>query len=48
MGCTVKWNTAERSWDGPCHGSRFHYDGTVLQGPALEGLSPKASGSRSS
>ena len=48
MGCTVKWNTAERSWDCPCHGSRFHWDGTVLQGPALEGLSPKPSGSRSS
>ncbi len=47
MGCTVKWNTAEKSWDCPCHGSRFHYDGTVLQGPALEGLSPKGSGSRS-
>jgi glycine/D-amino acid oxidase-like deaminating enzyme/nitrite reductase/ring-hydroxylating ferredoxin subunit len=46
MGCTVKWNTAERSWDCPCHGSRFHYDGTVLQGPALKGLSPKTSGSR--
>jgi glycine/D-amino acid oxidase-like deaminating enzyme/nitrite reductase/ring-hydroxylating ferredoxin subunit len=48
LGCTVKWNTAERSWDCPCHGSRFHYDGTVLQGPAIEGLSQKASGSRSS
>ena len=47
MGCTVKWNTAERSWDCPCHGSRFHYDGTVLQGPALDGLSVKGSGSRS-
>ncbi|HEX8744084.1 MAG TPA: FAD-dependent oxidoreductase [Thermoleophilaceae bacterium] len=46
MGCTVKWNTAEKSWDCPCHGSRFHYDGAVLQGPALEGLSQKASGSR--
>jgi glycine/D-amino acid oxidase-like deaminating enzyme/nitrite reductase/ring-hydroxylating ferredoxin subunit len=46
MGCTVKWNTAEKSWDCPCHGSRFHYDGTVLQGPALDGLSRKASGSR--
>ncbi|MDQ3935183.1 MAG: FAD-dependent oxidoreductase [Actinomycetota bacterium] len=47
LGCTVKWNSAERSWDCPCHGSRFHYDGTVLQGPAVEGLSPKPSGSRS-
>jgi glycine/D-amino acid oxidase-like deaminating enzyme/nitrite reductase/ring-hydroxylating ferredoxin subunit len=48
MGCTVKWNTAEKSWDCPCHGSRFHFDGTVLQGPALDGLSRKASGSRES
>jgi glycine/D-amino acid oxidase-like deaminating enzyme/nitrite reductase/ring-hydroxylating ferredoxin subunit len=48
LGCTVKWNSAERSWDCPCHGSRFHYDGTVLQGPALEGLPAKASGSRTS
>jgi glycine/D-amino acid oxidase-like deaminating enzyme/nitrite reductase/ring-hydroxylating ferredoxin subunit len=46
LACTVKWNSAERSWDCPCHGSRFHYDGTVLQGPAVEGLPVKASGSR--
>ncbi len=44
MGCTVKWNTAERSWDCPCHGSRFRYDGAVIQGPALEGLSPEDAG----
>jgi glycine/D-amino acid oxidase-like deaminating enzyme/nitrite reductase/ring-hydroxylating ferredoxin subunit len=46
MTCTVKWNAAERSWDCPCHGSRFHYDGTVLQGPATKDLSPRATGSR--
>jgi nitrite reductase/ring-hydroxylating ferredoxin subunit len=38
LGCEVRWNTAERSWDCPCHGSRFAPDGRVLQGPAVHGL----------
>jgi len=39
--CHVKWNVAERSWDCPCHGSRFAPDGTVLQGPAVKPLEPR-------
>ncbi|MCU1587551.1 MAG: iron-sulfur binding oxidoreductase [Frankiales bacterium] len=34
LGCIVAFNNAERSWDCPCHGSRFDTDGAVLQGPA--------------
>lgn len=36
--CDVAWNSAERSWDCPCHGSRFAVDGRVLNGPAREPL----------
>ena len=40
MGCLVNWNTAEKSWDCPCHGSRFSSHGKLLNGPALENLKP--------
>jgi glycine/D-amino acid oxidase-like deaminating enzyme/nitrite reductase/ring-hydroxylating ferredoxin subunit len=38
LGCTVRWNAAERSWDCPCHASRFDRYGAVLEGPATESL----------
>jgi glycine/D-amino acid oxidase-like deaminating enzyme/nitrite reductase/ring-hydroxylating ferredoxin subunit len=44
LGCQVKWNEAERSWDCPCHGSRFDPTGRLLQGPAVKDLEPKPSG----
>ena len=33
LGCLLRFNGAERSWDCPCHGSRFDIDGAVLEGP---------------
>ena len=41
LGCQVNFNAAERSWDCPCHGSRFAPDGSVLQGPAVHRLERK-------
>jgi glycine/D-amino acid oxidase-like deaminating enzyme/nitrite reductase/ring-hydroxylating ferredoxin subunit len=38
LGCLLRFNAAERSWDCPCHGSRFDVDGSVLEGPATSPL----------
>jgi nitrite reductase/ring-hydroxylating ferredoxin subunit len=41
MGCLVEWNRAERTWDCPCHGSRFAVEGKVIEGPAKRPLEQK-------
>lgn len=38
LGCQLEWNPDEKSWDCPCHGSRFDVKGTLLDGPAQEDL----------
>lgn len=41
MGCNVNRNNAENTWDCPCHGSRYNYDGKVIQWPATKDLEQK-------
>ncbi len=38
MGCALKWNKQERTWDCPCHGSRFDRKGNLIHNPAKKGI----------
>jgi hypothetical protein len=38
LGCAMKWNSAERTWDCPCHGSRFSKDGKLIDNPSTGNL----------
>jgi|GraSoiStandDraft_4_1057263.scaffolds.fasta_scaffold46410_1 glycine/D-amino acid oxidase-like deaminating enzyme/nitrite reductase/ring-hydroxylating ferredoxin subunit len=42
VGCLVSFNSAERTWDCPCHGSRYTLDGQMIQGPSVHDLDPKS------
>lgn len=41
LGCELSWNPEEKSWDCPCHGSRFDYKGNLLDNPAQRGINMK-------
>ncbi|MBE5820922.1 MAG: FAD-dependent oxidoreductase, partial [Clostridiales bacterium] len=38
LGCELSWNNLEKTWDCPCHGSRYDYEGNLLNEPSKKGL----------
>jgi Rieske Fe-S protein len=38
LGCELSWNNLEKTWDCPCHGSRYTYEGKVITEPTVKDL----------